>query len=254
MEDKKIHELERKIMKLESMIMDIYDATVHTKKVCPACKSEIRLYLPVGEKLRYNAMCPVCRSAERHRSLWLYFENNPQLFQRTENKPLKILHFAPEKVFYDKFSKDASLDYYPVDADPRCSRIRKCVDMTDIPYEDNIFDVIICNHVLEHIRDERKALQELYRVLKPGGTAFINVLIFDNLETTIESPDYNTPELRIKYYGQDNHVRAYGGDYVNRLEANGFHVEVIQPHLQYSEEKLRGYAVNKNEKIFKCNK
>lgn len=253
MDDKEIYGIKRSLMKLECMIMDIYDATITKNRVCPICRNEIRLYVPFGETLRPNAQCPVCRSMERHRSLFLYFKNETTLFSSKLDR--KVLHFAPEWCFRDKFRECIGMDYYPVDINPDFPGIRDVVDITDIPYEDAYFDVIICSHVIEHIANEQKALSELYRVLKDDGVAYINVPISDALEVTLEKEQYNTPELRSQYYGQFDHVRLYGNDYPNRLEHyGGWKVDVIDYNSSFTDAETRMYGLSKNEKIYKCTK
>ena len=126
------------------------------------------------------------------------------------------------------------------------------IEIINITFDDNSFDFIMCNHVLEHILNDRKAMRELYRVLKVGGTALLNVPIF-YIPVTFENPEYNTPELRFKYYGQSDHVRAYGLDYPQRLIEAGFSVEQVTLK-NLDEITLKRYGVNKNEKMFLCRK
>lgn len=251
MDERQYRELKREIRKIETMVMDIYDSVVKEKKICPVCKNKIRLYLPYGLNQRYNAQCPVCRSLERHRALWLFFDNNMQFFSK-EN--MRILHFAPESIFINRFSLNENIEYWPVDINPQVPGIKKTVDITDIPFEDNSMDMIICNHVLEHIPNEDKALRELYRVLNPKGIAILNVPIDRKREVTLENPEYNTPELRLKYYGQTDHVRLYGRDYVEHLKRAFPKVEVIDVNKDYDEWQLKNYGLWKNEQIYLCKK
>lgn len=244
-----IQELKRRIMKLESLVIDIYDATVEKRKECPICNSNIRLYLPFGETLRNNAACPVCGSLERHRAFWLYLKGNTELFNLNRN--IQLLHFAPEKMFYNVFIYNESINYYPVDFNPDYFGIRDVVDITQIQYESEKFDYIICNHVMEHIVDDMKAFQESYRVLKTGGVAYINVPYFKELEKTFENQEYNTPELRSKYFGQWDHVRKYGKDFVQRVESAGFKVKVIKSNEVFTPEEEMQYGLN-SEVIFEC--
>ena len=246
-----IKELKRQLIKIESMVMDIYDSTISEKRICPICRNEIRLYLPYGVNMRKNAKCPVCNSLERHRTLWLWLEENKALFVR-EN--IRILQFAPEGCFYNKFSLMDHVDYYPVDINPQYKGIRDIVDIMNIQYEDCFFDMIICNHVLEHVPNDMSALCELYRVLKNDGTAIINVPINHNLEVTLEKEEYNTPELREQHYKQSDHMRLYGKDYVKRLERAGFIVEVIRPNDMYDLIKIRNYGLSVDEEIYVCRK
>lgn len=220
------------------------------QKICPVCGNELKVYFPYGAHIRFNADCPWCASKERHRAYWLYW-NKIGLFN---GKCMKLLHFAPEKIFYDKISNLDYVEYYPVDIDPDKYGVKKKVDIMDIPYGDNMFDIIICNHVLEHIPDEEKALFELKRVLKKNGVAFLNVPVYEDYETTLENIDYNTPELRLKYYGQSDHVRRYGRDYSERLKRAGFIVKDILISKDYSEEELNRYGLGRREHMWEFHK
>ena len=231
----------------ESLMENLGESIIAENCKCPICKSKFRVYLPAGETLRPNALCPKCYSLERHRALWLLMQ---QLNWHKEN--MRVLHFAPEPIFYQLFSSFKDIDYWSVDLNPNMFGVRKAVDITNITFDDNSFDLIICNHVLEHIPDDRKAMRELYRVLKRDGLAFLNVPLF-NTPTTFEKPEINTPELRLKYYGQADHVRAYGQDYPQRLGAAGFNVQLFT--MEGTDEKtLRRYGLDRNEKIFLCRK
>ena len=223
------------------------------KKVCPICSSEFLVYLPGPFGKRKNASCPYCGSLERHRALYLFFERNTNLFNRNElSTTIKILHFAPEPCLYNKIKNIPNKDYFPVDIDPSAQGIRDVIDIQNIKYEDCTFDIIICNHVMEHIPDDRSAMRELKRVLKSGGVAYINTPVDYTLDWTLESPEYNTPELRTKYYGQFDHVRLYGKDYVTRLQDAGFDVCVIEPNKDLNEEEIQRYGLLKDEIIYKC--
>jgi len=239
------------LMTCESMLENIYASMNIEPKICPACQNRFPVYLPFGENLRKNARCPHCRSLERHRTLWLYFKNHTDLFSSTKN--IKLLHFAPEDVFLKKFATLNNIDYYPVDFNPRLRGIRDAVDVQHIKYDDEMFDIVICNHVLEHVEDDHQAIRELRRVLKKDGVAYIDSPVF-KIKTTLEDPEYNTPELRFKHYGQHDHLRRYGMDYVQRLENGGFLVNVIEPNKNFKKEELLRYGIKKGEKIYLCTK
>ena len=160
---------------------------------------------------------------------------------------MSVLHFAPEPIFHKLFSSFADIDYWPVDLNPKMHGVRKAVDITNITFDDETFDLIMCTHVLEHIPDDRKAMSELYRVLKKGGIALLNVPVF-NRPQTFENPEYNTPELRLKYYGQSDHVRIYGLDYPQRLADTKFKVHSFNNELD--EEICKHYGINKFERIY----
>lgn len=214
--------------------------------VCPCCNSKVRFYKPYGtKKLRMNAECPYCRGAERDRIEALYFRRI-QL-----SKSSSILHFAPERWLYNYFTRLDLENYLPVDIDESVEGIKQRVDITQIPFRDNSFDIIICNQVLEHVLNAEKAMQELARVLKTTGYAIITVPI-DEKATTLEKKEYNTDYLRIKYYGEANHVRMYGNDFSSILKKNGLLAKkVYAKHLSPS---LRIYGLKKNEYFWFCQK
>lgn len=243
-------ELKRTLMKIESLLVDIYDDRGIQKKICPVCESEVRLFTPHGEKLRPNAKCPVCGALERTRAWWLYYKKIGLL--KGVDKKIKLLHFAPEEPFWNAFNRDSNIDYYPVDYNPDYKGIRDVVDITAIPYEDEMFDIIMCNHVLEHIEDEKKALREVARVLRRDGVLYFTVPI-SNAEETFENPQYNTEELRSKYYGQKDHVRLYGKDVEIRIQKI-FTVEKIILNENMKVEELKKYGISREEIIWKCNK
>ncbi|MDX1783399.1 MAG: class I SAM-dependent methyltransferase, partial [Aequorivita vladivostokensis] len=129
-----------------------------------------RKFLPYGyETVRENVLSPGTLSLERHRLFWLYLQNETGFF----TEKLKVLHFAPEQAFYKKFRKMKNLNYTTTDLNSPIADVK--ADICDLPFPDNEFDFIICNHVLEHIPDDTKAMQEIYRVLAPGGTAILQV-------------------------------------------------------------------------------
>ena len=150
-----------------------------------------------------------------------------------EHKSLRVLHFAPEKAFFDYFSKHKNFDYYPVDLFPenyhfdRDCKINK-VDITQIPFPEDHFDLILCNHVLEHVVDDNKAMKELFRVLKIGGYGIFQVPIDYNRHLTYEDSRISNPIDRERELGQFDHVRLYGKDYPEKLKNVGFRVlEII---------------------------
>jgi SAM-dependent methyltransferase len=133
------------------------------------------------------------------------------------------------------------------------------MDITDIHYPDNSFDVIYCSHVLEHVTDDRKAMRELARVLKPGGWALIAVPFFFApgktvfRDRTFEDPKVTTPAEREGVYGQNDHVRAYGLDFPDRLRESGFDVTVVTFPSSFSEEMVRKHGLSR-ENIYLCRK
>lgn len=198
------------------------------KNFCPIC-GNVSVFKSFGAVPRKNVMCPTCFSLERHRMVYLLFKQ--RYFDLLTHNNIKLLHFAPEKMFYDFFRKHKNIDYYPVDISPQTYEpdihIRKKVNMEQIPYDDCKFDFIYHCHVLEHVPNDIKAINELYRVLKDGGVCITLVPYFSDLNETLEKEEYNTPELRLKYYGQQDHLRKYGVDFKDRLESAGFNVELV---------------------------
>lgn len=217
---------------------------------CPICKATFPAFLPFSVPTRLprpDAQCPKCKSLERHRLIWLLMEQMDWY-----RKGMRVLHFAPEPIFYQLFSSLKDIDYWPVDLNPNAFGVKKAVDITNITFDDDSFDLIMCTHVLEHIPDDRKAMRELYRVLKTRGIAFLTVPIRD-MPVTLEDPTINTPELRLKYYLQEDHVRLYGLDFSQRLAKAGFSVQMCD--IKDMDEKLvRRHGLGRTEKIFLCRK
>jgi len=221
---------------------------------CIICNSNYREFAPYGVKNRKNARCHICGSLERHRLLWKYFIDK-KLF----NKPMSILHFAPEKVFYNFFSTSKDIEYFPCDLMPEVynykgkTKIIKA-DITSIPFDSNSFDFILCNHVLEHIPDDKLAMSELYRVMKDGGMGIFQVPIDYNREQTYEDFSITTPEGRLKAFGQHDHVRWYGRDYKDRLAKVGFQVVEDDFVKTFSEKEQFKYGFMNSEMIFSVKK
>ena len=183
---------------------------------CPCCESHFRCFIRYGPNR--NGMCPRCGSLDRHRLLWLYLHNCTNLLCDR----LRVLHFAPEVIIQKKLRSYPNLDYTSTDLDSPLAMVR--MDITDIPYTVNMFDVILCSHVLEHIPDDHKAMSELYRILKPGGWALLQVPFDAERAGTFEDPTVVDPKERTRLFGQFDHVRIYGRDFMDRLERAGFTV------------------------------
>ena len=129
----------------------------------------------------------------------------------------------------------------------------KC-DIQDMPFEDNTFDVIFCNHVLEHVDDDKKAMSELYRVMKPGGFGIFQVPIDYKRETTLEDPNITSEEDRVKYYWQKDHVRLFGLDYPSKLEAVGYKVQRIDVAAEVGEALKNRYRLGDCDKVYRVDK
>lgn len=213
---------------------------------CPICEGHFKYFLPFGAKKRPNAMCPRCRSLERHRLLWLYLKNRTDFFMRN----LRVLEIAPQYYIQRKFKSMVNLDYVSADLYSPIAMIN--MDITDMQFEDDSFDCVLCYHVLEHVPEDKKAMREILRVLKPGGWAILQVPIL--AEMTIEDAAIESPEDRERVYGQFDHVRAYGLDYKDRLEDTGFIVKEDDYVQEIGEEAIRRYGLIKGESIYFCSK
>lgn len=217
---------------------------IGSKYHCSICKGRFRKLLDYGVIKRTNAKCPRCGCLERHRLLWLYLENRTDFFRA----PLKILDIAPPKYFQDKIRKHEKIDYLSADLSSASTMVE--MDITDIQLPNDQFDCIICYHVLEHIPDDKKAMKELYRVLKPGGWAIIQSFSDNKLEKTFEDPSITSPEERERLFGLSDHVRVYGRDYKERLEGAGFTIRMDDYVKELGEEKTREYCLPSDEIIY----
>lgn len=223
---------------------------------CPICSSKFRIFESRGLTKRKNAKCPKCGSLERHRLQFKYLHERTNFFNIDK---VRLLHFAPEKFFIKLFSSKSNVEYYPADLLPELYetqgqiKVHK-VDITQIPFPENHFDVILCNHVLEHIPDDRLAMRELYRVMKHGGWGIFQVPIDYERETTYEDFSIVSPEAREKAFGQHNHVRWYGRDYITRLESVGFIVKEDDYVKTFSDADLFRFGLLSGELIYVCQK
>lgn len=201
-------------------------------------------FLPYGyEEQRENVLSPSTLSLERHRLLWLYLKEHTTFF----TSPHKVLHFAPEQAFYSRFRKLKNLDYTTTDLNSPLADVK--ADICNLPFEDNSFDFILCNHVLEHIPDDKKAMQELYRILQPGGTAILQIPQDLDREKTFEDDSITDPKERAKIFGQYDHVRVYGRDYFDQLRSNGFMVDEVDLTSKMDPELVDKYRLAKGEII-----
>ena len=215
---------------------------------CPCCARNFTHFLPFGVIPRPNAMCPGCGSLERHRMLWLYLKDRRDFFIDT----LTVLHFAPEDALRAVLSSLPNLDYITADIEP--GRAMREIDITDTQFEANRFDVILCMHVLEHVPDDRKALSELFRILKPGGWAIVQSPIDRQRLETFEDPTVVSPKERERLFGQRDHVRVYGRDYSARLEQAGFNITIEDYAKRLSPERIAQCALGSDLDILVCSK
>jgi len=181
-------------------------------------------------------MCPKCHSLERHRAQWLWLKNNIDW-----KKELKVFHVAPEGCFSIIFKNSPDIEYFQCDLNPRSDDVVK-MDITEIKTDDNYFDLVICNHVLEHIDDDRKAIDELYRITKPEGITLISVPVY--AEKTFEDKTITTPEERLRVYKQSDHVRLCGSDYIEKLSDSNIKISAINYEKDYSKFKKRLYGLD----------
>jgi predicted SAM-dependent methyltransferase len=217
----------------------------------PIDGKNFRKFLPYGYgKQRENALSPSTLSLERHRLMWLFLRDETTFF--TSEKKLKTLHIAPEQCFLDIFRKQKNLEYTTSDLESPIADVK--ADICDLPFKNNSFDVVFCNHVLEHITDDKKAMQELFRVLKRGGFGIFQIPQDLSRETTFEDNSVTDKKERTKIFGQYDHVRIYGKDYFNKLRSIGFKVDEIDYTQKISSEKLERFCLMKNEILPVCYK
>ncbi|WP_418500941.1 class I SAM-dependent methyltransferase [Flagellimonas sp.] len=210
----------------------------------PIDGKSFRSFLPYGyENPRENVLSPSTLSLERHRLLWLYLKNETDFF----TKPLKLLHFAPEQAFYKRFRRLRNIAYTTTDLNSPLADVK--ADICNLPFEDNAFDVILCNHVLEHIPNDTKAMQELYRVMKPGGWGIFQIPQDLKRENTFEDDTITDKKERAKIFGQYDHVRIYGRDYFDKLRSVGFTVEEMDYTSVLPKEDVEKYRLAKGEII-----
>jgi len=210
---------------------------------------QYRKLLPYGRlKSRENALAPDSMSLERHRLIWLYLKEKTNFF----NDKIKFLHIAPEYCFIKIFKNQKNLEYITADLNSPWADIK--MDVHQIPFDNDSFDVIMCNHVLEHVEDDKKVMSEFFRVMKKGGWGIFQVPQDTNRTETLEDPNITHPKDREKYYWQSDHLRLYGLDYGKRLNEVGFDVVEDKFVNELDKKLLQRYALPKNEIIYLCKK
>jgi SAM-dependent methyltransferase len=249
-----VKKIKRMVRPAKSNVLNLSNKKVY----CVCCDHSFDSFLPFGLIKRNNALCPNCGSLERHRLHWSYMKTETNLFSGN-GKKLKLLHVAPEVIFYNKFMSNNQIEYFP------CAKLDEGygdtypsktlnVDITNTDFADNEFDVIYCSHVLEHVIHDKKAIQELFRVLKPTGWAMLQVPLDSNRLHTYEDFSIIDSYEREKAFGQKDHVRIYGRDYKNRLEDAGFKVKVDDYIKTFTEEEIRRNSFMQGEEIYFCTK
>jgi methyltransferase family protein len=218
---------------------------------CPCCGGRFRKFrVYETESGRREAMCPKCGALGRHRVDWLFIRDRTDLHRGDKN--VRLLHVAPEYALQQRLVQLPNVSY--VSADLYSVMAMERMDITDIRFEQGSFDAIVCNHVLEHVPDDRKALSELHRVLRPGGWAMLQAPVDRKLEATLEDPTVTDAAQRLRLYGQRDHVRLYGRDYSQRLEEAGFSVSV-EPYVKTLAPSLvERYVLDLAEEIYFCRK
>ena len=217
-------------------------------KYCIVCDNPVHKFIPldyeielfhihhvIGGGLSPNCICPSCNAYDRERWIHYVLKNKLHLYEASG----RVLHFAPERVLLKFMSQSKNIDYYTCDITP--GRAMHIVDITDIQFRDNTFDYVICNHVLEHIPDEQKAISEVLRVLKPDGKWIFSFPICTDMQT-YEDPTVVSEEDRLQKFGQEDHVRLYGYDYKERFEAHGLNLEFFSPQDELSAEEIEKYG------------
>ena len=233
------------LIKYSFLITPILRIIFHGKKYTdPIDGSNYSKFLSYGYKtIRKNALCPGTLSLERHRLLWLYLEKETNFL----NSNLKVLHVAPEQVFYKKFKKLKNWEYFTFDLNSPIADIKG--DLISTNFKDEYFDLIICNHVLEHIEDDKSALNEIYRILKYNGISILQVPTNVKRKNTFEDSSIKSKNQREKYFGQYDHVREYGLDFKDRVEEAGFEVEMINYSTKISQDLVIKYGLMKDDLI-----
>ena len=217
-------------------------------RVCPVCGKSSRRFRRFGKARREDAQCVRCGALERHRFLWLYIQKKTDIFDGTSKK---VLHVAPEPCFENRLKEQLGEGYLTADLLNRRAMVK--MDITDIQYADQTFDVIYCSHVLEHVPDDKRAMREFFRVLKRDGWAILLVPI--SSDETFEDPSIVDPKERLEAFGQEDHVRRYGPDYADRLREAGFVVHVAEVHdVASREEATRMGLTDGSGQIYYCTK
>lgn len=207
---------------------------------CPICERELGSFAPFGG--RQGALCPGCRSLERHRLLWLYMARETAILR----EPTSCLHLAPEPAIRARLRQRDNVDYVSADLNPGWPA-DVVADVTDLPFEDASYDVVICNHVLEHVPDDAAAIAEMRRVLRPGGLALMLHPLDETRQSTYEDASITSARKREEMFGQRDHVRVYGTDFYDRLSEGGFEVERVRYVEKLTDAERRRHGVADEE-------
>jgi len=215
-----------------------------TEVECPLCRSRFAAFAATGR--REGAVCPGCSSRERHRALWLFLQERPDLLAGTGS----LLHFAPEAHLGDRLAATPGLRYISADIDP--GRGDLPLDLTDLKLPDESFGAALCSHVLEHVPDDRRAMGELHRILKPGGWVIVMVPLDTGRAATYEDASITDDEGRLRAFRQADHVRLYAPDIAGRLRDAGFAVEEVPVAERVGPERARRHGLLPSDHVFLC--
>lgn len=229
---------------------------------CPFCGWRFRRFRPagfhypviiekrvIGGHWHEDNVCPRCMSNARERLAYLYLKDRTSVFKQ----PARLLHIAPEPQLSRTFKRSPNIKY--VSADLFEPGVMSRFDIQRMPFRDQTFDVVICNHVMEHVSDDSVAMAEVHRILKPKGWAMLQVPIALALDRTIEDPTAKTDEERIERFGQEDHVRLYSQpDYIERLQSAGFSVKAESYPVALGSDKVERYGLVQEEEVFVCYK
>ena len=241
---KHLHRIIRFIPKLASI------AYRGSEVFCVVCKQEARKFMPYGrgESERENALCPNCLSLERHRLIWSFLKRKTNFF----DNQLRMLHIAPEVCFIDRIANLENIDYITADLESPLAQVK--LDVHNIPFVENSFDIVMCNHVLEHVDDDQQAMREIFRVLRRGGWAIMQSPIDYDRTETYEDSSITSPRDRALHFGQNDHQRVFGLDYSRRLTQAGFAVTEERLVQAMSPSELARFGFESNEVLFFCEK
>jgi SAM-dependent methyltransferase len=229
---------------------------------CPLCGQHFRRFVAepgvpspvfqmehvIGGGPFEESRCPYCDSSERERHVYLYLREMTDVLRR----PVMLLHVAPEARLQPILRRHKNIDYVSADLTSPLAEIK--IDLTVAPFAPESFDVVLCNHVLEHIREDRRAMSEILRVLRPGGWALLQVPIAPSRPQSLEDLSIADPLERQRLFGQRDHVRLYGADYRQRLEKVGFNVETTSIREKLGNKSIDRFALIPDEQLYVAHK
>lgn len=228
--------------KIRRMRVRIY--SIGSSRVCPICGFSARKFESAGTRSRKDALCQNCGAKERHRLLWICIINETELVDSDK----MILYFAPTNIIVRKLRERGTK---VITADLVMDEVDVHADITKLPFSDEVFDAVICSHVLEHIPDDKKAMTEMHRILVSGGDAMIMVPKSKTMSETYEDESITSPEVREEKFGTSKHVRLYGMDFSQRLSESGFDVSVETYAKELGDELTEKHGLRVDEQFLK---